>query len=145
MATKAKLTIDALSEWSPDGVTFTTIAESKTLAIPKEAVEYLDATTLDSTGGFKEKFPGLKDAGSFDLSCHYTPDVYGLAKGYQDAQTLVFFRSTMPLFEGQTTTGDVFEFRGFVSPGIDPTEPGQLLSMTLSVEVSGGLSRTPGA
>jgi predicted secreted protein len=51
------------------GTTFVTIAQIETITGPGTTVDLIDITNLDSTGGYKEFFGGLKDndAVSFDL------------------------------------------------------------------------------
>lgn len=144
MATKQRIVYGATTEWGTDGVAYVAIPEVKGLAVPETEIEYQDATSLDSTGGFREYIPGLKDAGEISIPCGYTSDGYDTAVGYQAAGTLIYFRTTLPLETGQTS-GDVFEFTGYVSPALETNEVGDIISMSLNIRTSGSPTFTKGA
>lgn len=52
---------------------FTSITALQDIEIPAGTADKIDVTTQDSTGGFKEYLQGLKDAGSFKVTCVYDP------------------------------------------------------------------------
>ncbi len=59
-----------------DGATpesFTTIAEITEIGGPALSLERLDATHMQSTGGWKEKIGGLLDGGEVTFSIQYVP------------------------------------------------------------------------
>lgn len=146
MATKQRIVYGAKTEWSGDGgTTFTDIPEVKGLVVPEVQIEYQDATSLDSTGGFREYVPGLKDAGEISIPCGYTSAAYAEAEGYRTAGTLVHFKTTLPMETGQTTTADTFEFTGYISPALETNDIGDIIAMNLNIRTSGDVTFTEGA
>lgn len=145
MATKARIVYGASSEWSSDGTTFTDIAEATAIVVPETKVDYQEVTSLDSASGFKEYVPGLKDAGEISIPCNYTSAVYALAQGYRTNGTLITFKTTLPLEAGQSTTGDVFQFTGYVSPELETNSVGDVIAMTISIRTSGAVAYTEGS
>lgn len=146
MATKQRIVYGATAEWSGDGgSTYTSIPEVKGLAVPEIQIEYQDATSLDSTGGYREFVAGLKDAGEISIPAGYTSAAYNTAVGYQTNATLVYFKTTLPLETGQTTTGDVFEFTGYVSPQLETNAVGDIIAMNINIRTSGTVTFTQGS
>ena len=133
-------------EWSADGgTTYTSISEAKSLAVPQVSREYAEVTSLDSTGGFREFKPTLKDGGELALELNYTAAMMVLAKGYDDNNTLVPFRVTLPLGAGQSTTGDRFEFSAYVTAQVQQGELGTPVMLTLNLRVTGNYTYTQGS
>lgn len=145
MATLQRIAHGATTEWSTDGTNWSSIAEVKAIAVPTVNTDYQDATSLDSPNGFREYVPGLKDAGEISIPAGYTTAIYTAAAGYQAAQNLLYFRTTLPLEEGQSTTGDVFAYRGYVTPQLEQNAAGDIIAMTLSVRTSGDVTFTAGS
>jgi len=143
MPTKALIVSGATSQWGTDGTTYQSIPEAQSLVVPTTEVEYVEATNLDS-GGFREFVPGLKDAGELTIPCNYTPDLYSAAQGYRQNGTLVYFQTTLPVFQGQTS-GDVFTFRGYVTPSLETNATGEIISLNLGVRTSGVVTYAGGA
>ena len=141
MTTKQRIVYGATSEWSTDGTTFTDIPECKGLAVPKVEIEYQEATHLQSVGGYKEYVAGLNDLGVIEIPCGFSTAGYALAHGYMIAKTLVYFKTEMPMETGQTA-GDIFEFRGFVTPKLETNAVGDVIGMMLSVRTSGAMTYT---
>ena len=145
MPTKQRIVYGTTCEWSTDGgTTFTTIPEVKGLAVPETQVEYQEVTSLDSPGGYREHIPGLKDAGEISVPCGYTSGLYETAVGYQNAGTLIMFRTTLPLETGQTA-GDVVTFSGYVSPALETNAVGDPIGLTLNIRTSGAANFVKGA
>lgn len=136
MATKQRIVYGATTEWGTDGSTWANVPECKGLAVPVIEIEYLDATHFESEDGYREYVPGLKDAGSVTIPCGYSSAGYATAHGYMEDSTLVYFRTEMPLEAGQTT-GDIFEFTGYVTPQLETNEVGAIIAMNLVIRTSG--------
>lgn len=143
MATKQRIVYGATSKWGTDGITFENIPECKGIAVPGVEVDYQEATHLQSPGGFREYVTGLKDAGSIEIPCGYSSGAYADAHGYMTNGTLIYFETTLPSETGQSS-GDVFEFTGFVVPKLETNEVGDIISMNISVRISGSPSFTEG-
>lgn len=143
MATKQRIVYGATVEWGDDGTTFTNVPEVKTLAVPSDEIEYVDATNLDSAGGYREYVAGLVDAGEITLNAGYTSDGFETAYNYQVNKTLVYFRTTLPVEEGQST-GDVFEFTALVRAQLQQNAVGELIGFDMVLRISGQPTFTKG-
>ena len=51
---------------------FTAVAGIVSISGPELSVEEIDATSLDSTGGYKESIPGMKDGGTVSFTMHFS-------------------------------------------------------------------------
>lgn len=145
MATKQRIAYGATIEWGTDGTTYASIPEAEGLAVPEVQVEYIDVTNMDSAGGFREFIAGLKDAGEITIPCGYTSAAYATAVGYQTNGTLVYFRTELPLETGQSTTGDIFVFTGYVTPRLQTNAVGEAIKMDLVIRTSGNVTFTAGS
>lgn len=134
----------ATVERGVDGIAYTPIPECKGAAIPSVETEYLDATSLDSEGGFKEYVKGLKDAGVISVPAGYTADGYEQQLADQAEADAIYYRVTLKPQPSQST-GDVFEFRGFPTPSVEGDDVGQLIGMTISIRTTGNVTWTKGA
>jgi hypothetical protein len=123
---------------------YTSIPEAKGLVVPQITVEYQDATSLDSEGGFREYVKGLKDAGEITMEAGYTPLGYEQQVADQAAADAIYYKVTMPRAPGQTA-GDVFTFRGFPSPSVTADDVGALVSMSINIRITGGVAWVKGA
>jgi hypothetical protein len=123
---------------------YTSIPEAKGLVVPQITVEYQDATSLDSEGGFREYVKGLKDAGEITMEAGYTPLGYEQQVADQAAADAIYYKVTMPRAPGQTA-GDVFTFRGFPSPSVTADDVGALASMSINIRITGGVVWVKGA
>ena len=145
MATKQRIVYGATTEWSSDGgSTWASIPEVKGLVVPEVQIEYQDATSLDSAGGFREFVAGLKDAGEITIPAGYTSGGYNTAVGYQASVALIKFKTTLPLETGQTT-GDTFTFSGMVSPALETNDVGDIIALNINIRVSGSMTFTMGS
>lgn len=52
--------------------TFTTIAEVKDIDGPGRTADTIEVTSMDSTGGYKEYIPSLKDGGEVSFDMNFT-------------------------------------------------------------------------
>ncbi len=144
MATKSRIVLGTVTEWSADNVNFETVPECTSLAIPTVQQEYVEVTNMDSPNGFREYIPGLKDAGEFGLPCNYTSDLFEQALAYQNAGQPIFFRITMPLEQGQAS-GDVLTYTALVTPSIDEGQSlGDAITLTLNCRTTGELGFAKG-
>lgn len=144
MSTKAIIAYGGTVERSLDGTTFTKIPECNGIAVPMVETEYQEATSLDSPNGFKEYVKGLKDAGVISLSCRYSAAGYEQQLADQAAPGAVYYRTTLKPAPNQSS-GDVFTFRGFPTPGVEQTNTGDIVGMTVSIRTTGDVTWTKGA
>ncbi|KPU83699.1 hypothetical protein JI58_07940 [Marinosulfonomonas sp. PRT-SC04] len=131
-------------ERSVDGTVWTEIPEAKGVAIPKVETDYIEATSLDSAGGFKEYVKGLKDAGVISIPAGYTAAGYEQQLADQAAVGAIYYRCTLRP-QPRQSAGDVFEFRGFPTPEVEGNDVGALVGLNISIRTTGPVTWTRGA
>lgn len=131
--------------WGTTQGTYTDIPECKTLLVPEVSPDYIDVTSLSSTNGYREYIVGLKDVSEITLQCNYIGSTYSTAKGYADNGTLIYFETELTKAAGQTTTGDTFEFAGYVVPSVPSQEAGAAAVLELKIRLSGDVTFTAGS
>lgn len=145
MASSAIPVHGATVSWGTVSGTYTAIPECKTLLVPEVSPDYIDVTSLDSTNGYRDYIVGLKDTSEITLRCNYIGTTYSTARGYADNNTLIYFETELTLASGQSTTGDVFEFAGYVVPSIPSQEAGNAVELDIKVRLSGDVTFTAGS
>ncbi|RBO54065.1 hypothetical protein DSD19_06285 [Rhodovulum sp. BSW8] len=147
MATKQRIVHGAASKWgdaSADPVVYAAIPECKALVVPVIEPEWIDATSLDSSGGFREYVKGLTDPGEIEIPCGYTSALFATADGYREDGTLLSIETTLPLERGQTTP-DKFVFEGYVTPSIQGDDVGGIIGLSLKIRCTGAYTFTAGS
>ncbi|KEJ97431.1 hypothetical protein SAMN05444149_101890 [Pseudosulfitobacter pseudonitzschiae] len=134
----------ATVERSTNGTTWQNIPECKGVAIPVVETDYRDVTSLDSPNGFREYIKGLKDAGVISLPCGYTADGYEQQIADQEAPQPIYYRTTLKAAPNQST-GDVFTFRGFPTPKVEPGDVEGEINMTVDIRTTGDVTWAKGA
>lgn len=129
----------ATVERSTDGTTYTAIPECKGVAIPVVTTEYVEVTSLDSTGGFREYIKGLKDAGEISVAAGYTADGYEQQVADQNAADSIYYRVVMKPQPSQLT-GDTFTFRAFPTPELEAGAIGDAVNMNLQLRLTGAVT-----
>lgn len=117
---------------------YTVIGGIRTFSGPGGQANIIDATTLQSTG--KEKLIGLKDEGTFSLSCVYLPTDAGQI-AVQAARAAGTAKNYRVAFSDPDTT--VLEFSGFamsytLSGGVD-----ELSAVEIGIEITGAIEINP--
>ena len=115
------------------------------MPLPSTTTEYPEVTTLSSPNGFREFIPGLKDGGEISFTAGYTPAGFELVNDLTAAGTLAYVRVTLPLAPSQSTTGDVFEFRAYLTPAPDAGDVGAPVNMEIACRISGDFTWTKGS
>ncbi|MEM9786792.1 MAG: phage tail tube protein [Pseudomonadota bacterium] len=135
----------ATMERSTDGSTWSSIPEVNGIGVPVVTTEYPEVTSLDSPNGFREYIKGLKDAGEVTASMVYTAAGYALMSSDQNAADSIYYRVTMKLQPGQSTTGDVFQFRAFPTPELEASDVGAVVGINLQLRLTGDVTWTQGS
>ena len=135
----AQLAYGSTIERSSDGgTTWVSIPEAKVAPVPNSETDYVDVTSLDSAGGYREYIPGLKDAGEIEFSANYTRAGYQQQAADEASGAAILYRTT---FENQ----DKFEFSGFPSVSLEASDLGDPRMMTVKIRITGAVSFTAGA
>lgn len=75
--------------WS--GSAWVDLAEINSINGPTMTREFIDVTSLDSTGGYREFITGFRDAGTISLSMNFTRTTYELMKDdFEDADSHLY-------------------------------------------------------
>ena len=123
-----------------DGATvevFSTIAEIRSISGPNMSLETIDATHMESPGGFREVLPSFKTAGEVTLECNFLP-------GDTNHQALItdFKNRTKKNFKivWPNTDTTTWSFTGYVT-GFSPSAAvGDMLSASVTVTVTGDVT-----
>lgn len=136
---EAQLAYGSTIERSSDGgTTWVSIPEAKIAPVPKSETDYVEVTSLDSTGGYREYIPGLKDAGEIEVSANYTRAGYQQQAADEASGEAIMYRTT---FEND----DKFEFSGFPSVSVESSDVGEARMMTVNIRITGSVTFTAGA
>lgn len=136
---EAQVAYGSTIERSTDGgTTWAKIPEAKVAPVPKSETDYVEVTSLDSPGGYKEYIPGLKDAGEIEVTANYTRAGYQQQAADEASGDAIQYRTTFK-------NGDVFEFSGFPSLDVDSVDVAEARMMTINIRITGGVSFTAGA
>lgn len=140
-ASTAKIGLGA-ALWMGDGgspETFTQVANVVSIDGPSETMETVDVTHLQSTGGYREYLPHLKDGGEVTVTTHYDPThathdgTTGLKKKYDD-RSLVNFKFDM---SQQFATNGVINFSAYVTALSKGAQVDQALEQQVTLRITG--------
>lgn len=119
-----------------NGATWDALPNVKTFGIPEESVEYVETTSLDSPGGYREYIAGLKDLGEATMVQNYSrPAMLQL-----DADKFIKMRYRVTF-----SNGDELEFDAIRSGSATPNDIGALVEISSTLRGSGQPVFTPGA
>ena len=125
---------------SPDGSTYTTMAEAKKVTFSIKG-EFLDVSNMDSPTAYKEWLAGMIDGGSVKVEANFIASDATQTQLWADlaAQTKLFWKLELPATRGNLT------WQGFVeelSPDFDTEKPA---GNSVSIKVTGAMVWTPSA
>lgn len=117
---------------------YTNVAEITNISGPEISVEQVEASTLDSTGGYKEFIPGLKDGGSVSFTMNWTnkasqQSIRNLIGGTSNSKFLI----TLP-----TSPLSRFRFEGIVESMSWSAEPNAPMTSDVTIKISGAVAFT---
>jgi hypothetical protein len=138
-----------------EGETFTSILQVKSISWTQPTLQTEDATCLSSPtlgeATVKQYLPTVIEPGKFEASAIYLSTDTGLAALMTAFSSTVLhdFKVQFPVITqfGQTTTGNLYSFSGFVleqpiPDGIDPTK---LLTYKISIQITTAVTFTAGS
>ena len=94
--------------WS--GSAWVQLAEISSINGPTMTRDFIDVTSLDSTGGYREFITGFRDAGTISLSMNFTRDTYDAFKADFESPLANYYEIVLPDTENTT-----MEFEGLVT------------------------------
>ena len=130
---------------------FTHIAQLKTGQFAGQKINFDDITNLDSPvqnlSVLKEVLPATADAGTLALGGIFLPaDAGQLALQAAYGGALTDFKIQLPKGPGQSTTGNLYTFSGYVSEGVYPDiQFDKTLTFKAMVTLTTLITLTPGS
>ena len=125
-----------------NGIAYVSLAEVNSITGPSMTRAFIDVTSLDSTGGYREFITGFRDAGTISLKMNFTTASYAFIK--EDFQKVVANAYKIVLSDTGLST---LEFEGLVTelPLSIPTDDKISADCTIKITgevifVSGGSS-----
>lgn len=116
---------------------FNGMAEVRTIGMNPFTQEFADATSMDSTGGFREKLPTLKDAGTIDVELIATQANLTSLNTLAGTNTLKNYQVVIPAPITATYTFAAYLGNWGLEVPVD-----DLISVTASLQVSGPVTKS---
>ena len=94
--------------------------------------DFIDVTSLDSTGGYREFITGFRDAGTISMNMNFTRDSYDALKTDFESPTLQNYQIILSDIENSS-----IEFEGLVTeiPVTIPTD--DKISVDCTIKITG--------
>lgn len=89
---------------------WTPLAEVSSISGPSMTRDFIDVTSLDSTGGYREFIAGFRDGGTVSFTMNFTAESYGVMKADFEDDSPQNYEIVLP-DEDHTS----FEFEGLVT------------------------------
>jgi predicted secreted protein len=114
--------------WS--GSAWVTLAEVNSISGPTMTRSFIDVTSLDSTGGYREFITGFRDAGTIALKMNFTRASYHAMKTDFESPVAQNYQIVLP-----DTEHTAFEFEGLVTeiPLTIPTDDKITADVTIKI------------
>ena len=106
------------------------IAEVNSITGPGMTRDFIDVTSLDSTGGYREFIAGFRDGGTVVLNMNFTIATWGLMKDDFENDAAVAYSIVLP-----DSNGTTISFNGLVTecPVTIPTDDKVTADVTIKV------------
>jgi len=113
-----------------NGSSWDYLAEVNSITGPTMTRDFIDVTSLDSTGGYREFITGFRDAGTISLSMNFTRDSYDLMLTDFESPNANNYEIILP--DVDVTS---FEFEGLVTevPLTIPTDDKITADVTIKI------------
>jgi predicted secreted protein len=123
--------------WS--GAAWAKLAEVNSITGPSMTRDFIDVTSLDSVGGFREFITGFRDAGTVSLTMNFTRATYALMKSDFEANVAKSYQIILP--DAAETS---LEFLGLVTelPLTIPTD--DKVTVDVTIKISGTVDLASG-
>ena len=96
--------------WDTDTGAWENLAEVNSISGPSMTRDFIDVTSLDSTGGYREFIAGFRDGGNVTLNMNFTRTTYDLMKEDFENDDAQNYEIVLP--DSDVTS---FEFEGLVT------------------------------
>ena len=114
--------------WS--GAAWAAIAEVNSITGPSKTRDFIDVTSLDSIGGFREFIAGFRDPGTVTLAMNFTAETYSVLNDDYEQEDHQYYMICLP---DQAVTS--LEFAGLVTevPLTIPTDDKVTADVTIKL------------
>ena len=126
--------------WNSSTTAWEAIAHVRNITGPGMTKAFIDITSLDSTGGYREFIMGFKDAGQLTMNVLYTRDGYeALKTDYEDDEAKFY---CVEIADDDVTS---LVMEGFVTeiPLTIPTD--EAMTMDVTIKITGSVSLESGS
>lgn len=115
-----------------NGSAWANLAEVTSITGPTMTRDFIDVTSLDSTGGYREFITGFRDAGTISMNMNFTRDSYDALKADFESPTLQNYQIILSDVENSS-----IEFEGLVTeiPVTIPTD--DKISVDCTIKITG--------
>lgn len=122
-----------------NGAAWADLAEINSITGPTMTRDFIDVTSLDSTGGYREFITGFRDAGTISLSMNFTRDTYEDFLADFESPDLHYYEICLP--DADLTT---LEFAGLVTevPITIPTD--DKITADVTIKITGQVTMNSG-
>lgn len=122
-----------------NGSAWANLAEINSITGPTMTRDFIDVTSLDSTGGYREFITGFRDAGTISLSMNFTRDTYDAFKADFESADLQYYEICLSDVENTT-----LEFAGLVTecPITIPTD--DKITADVTIKITGAVTVNSG-
>lgn len=125
--------------WNSGTGAWDNISEIVTIGGPTFSRETIDATTLDTTGGYREFITGLRDAGEITMTLNFAQSTYQTFKDDFEDDTAQNYEIVLP--DADVTS---FEFEGLVT-ACPITIPEAAVQFDVTIKISGQVTMASGS
>ena len=122
------------------GSVYNNIGKIVSLSGPTLATDVIDATAMDSAGGFKTFIKGLKDWGEFTFSTIADPDPVGDTTNYYDKLVTAADADTTSTFKITFPNSTTLTFAAYVTGLSISANPSELITTDVTLKVSGDIT-----
>lgn len=116
------------------------IAEVNNISGPGMEREFIEVTSLDSTGGFREYITGLRDGGQIEFSMNFTRPAFAAMKEDFDSDNARHYLVVLP--DAENTS---FSFEGFCTGLPLEIPPDDKITCNVTIKITGEVTVDSGS
>jgi len=120
--------------------TWTPLAEVSSISGPSMTRDFIDVTSLDSTGGYREFIAGFRDGGTVSFTMNFTAESYYIMKSDFENNDPQFYEIVLP-----DTDNTSFEFEGLVTELPLEVPVDDKVSVNVTIKVAGKVTVNAGS
>jgi predicted secreted protein len=130
----------SFQRWDKDTSTWVRLAEISSISGPTMTRDFIDVTSLDSTGGYREFIAGFRDGGTVSLTMNFTRATYELMKDDFEDNEAQTYEIVLP--DADVTS---LEFSGLVTELPLEISPDDKVSANVTIKINGFVTLNSGS